>query len=81
MVRFWVRDNGDGVAPDFQDQLFQPFARLNQVSAEGYGLGLSIVRQIVEKLGGEVSVESKGTPGQGSIFSFTLKRAAPNPDD
>lgn len=78
MVRFWIQDNGDGILPDFQDQLFQPFARLNQVSAEGYGLGLSIVRQIVEKLGGEVGVESKGAPGQGSIFSFTLKQAGAN---
>jgi signal transduction histidine kinase len=67
---FGVRDNGRGLAPGEQDLLFAPFTRLDQVHIQGYGLGLSIVRYIVEKLGGEVGVESK--LGQGSVFSFTL---------
>ena len=69
-VRFWVRDNGAGIPLENQKQLFTPFVRLNQVHVEGYGLGLSIVRRIVEKLGGQVGVESK--VGQGSTFYFTL---------
>lgn len=70
MVRFWVRDNGPGIPPEDQSRLFTPFVRLDQVRAEGYGLGLSIVHRIVGKLGGQVEVESK--VGQGSLFSFTL---------
>jgi signal transduction histidine kinase len=72
MVQFWVRDNGAGITPEAQRQLFVPFARLNQVRIEGHGLGLSIVQRIVEKLGGRVAVESAGIPGQGSLFSFYL---------
>jgi signal transduction histidine kinase len=45
------------------------------VQEPGYGLGLSIVQRIVEKLGGQVGVESNGAAGQGSMFSFTLPRA------
>jgi two-component system sensor histidine kinase/response regulator len=71
-VRFWVRDNGAGLTPEEQVRLFTPFTRLDQVRARGHGLGLSIVRRIVEKLGGEVGVASEGVPGQGSVFSFTL---------
>jgi signal transduction histidine kinase len=69
-VRFWVRDNGEGLTAAQQAQLFAPFERLHQVRAEGHGLGLSIVRRIVEKLGGTVGVESQ--VGQGSCFSFSL---------
>jgi PAS domain S-box-containing protein len=72
-VRFWVRDNGQGLVPDQQRQLFIQFTRLHEISAEGYGLGLSIVRRIVERLGGEVGVESH--LGQGSTFYFTLPAA------
>lgn len=72
MIRFWVQDNGRGLEPSEQAQLFTPFTRLNQVCIEGYGLGLSIVQRIVDKLGGEVGVESQAVMGQGSIFWFTL---------
>ncbi len=71
-VRFWVRDNGPGLTPEQQACLFKPFIQLHQIRVTGHGLGLSIVRRIVEKLGGEVGVESKGIPGQGSLFFFTL---------
>jgi two-component system, sensor histidine kinase and response regulator len=70
---FWVRDNGLGLTPEAQARLFTPFTRLNQVRAKGHGLGLSIVRRIVESLGGRVGVESG--PDQGSRFYFTLKPA------
>ncbi len=77
MVRFWVRDNGNGLTPEEQARLFTPFTRLDQARARGHGLGLSIVRRIVEKLGGEVAVESEGVPGQGCVFSFTLSAPPP----
>jgi two-component system, sensor histidine kinase and response regulator len=75
MMRFWVHDNGQGVTPEDQARLFTPFTRLDQARAKGHGLGLSIVRRIVEKLGGQVGVESNGVPGQGSTFFFTLPGA------
>lgn len=76
IVRFWIRDSGPGISPEAQARLFTPFMRLDQVHARGHGLGLSIVRRIVEKLGGQVGLES--TAGQGSLFYFTLP-AAPDP--
>lgn len=68
-VRFWVRDNGPGLPEDVQPQLFSEFARFDETHT-GYGLGLSIVKRIVTKLGGEVGIES--APGHGSLFFFTL---------
>jgi PAS domain S-box-containing protein len=72
-VRFWVRDNGPGLSAEQRARLFTPFTRLHQARATGQGLGLSIVRRIMEKLGGEAWVESE--PGKGSTFGFTLPRA------
>jgi signal transduction histidine kinase len=73
-IRFWVRDNGRGLSPAEQGRLFTEFERLDQIRAVGHGLGLSIVKRIVEKLGGQVGVESE--VGVGSTFSFTLPAAA-----
>jgi PAS domain S-box-containing protein len=70
MVRFWVRDNGPGLTPDDQSRLFVPFTRLDPDLVEGNGVGLSIVQRIVERLGGQINIES--AVGQGSIFSFSL---------
>lgn len=69
-IRFWVRDNGIGLGENSRERLFTPFKRFNQLHATGHGLGLSIVKRIVEKLGGEVSAESDGK-GKGSVFGFT----------
>jgi signal transduction histidine kinase len=77
LVRFWVRDNGQGLTSDQQTQLFVPFTQLSQVRTKGHGLGLSIVFRIIGRLGGQVGVESKGIPGQGSLFFFTLPAATP----
>jgi signal transduction histidine kinase len=71
-VRFWVRDNGDGIPPAERARLFKMFSRLDQVHTKGHGLGLSIVQRIVHKLGGEVDVESER--GEGSLFWFTLPK-------
>lgn len=70
MIRFWVKDNGQGLSAEDQSKLFKQFPKLSQVRAEGHGLGLSIVRRIVTRLGGQVGV--KGEVGQGSTFFFTL---------
>jgi len=75
MVRFWVRDKGPGILPENQSHLFNQFTQLGQVHKPGHGLGLSIVRRIIEKSGGRVDVES--APGKGSSFFFTLP--APQP--
>ncbi len=72
-VRFWVHDNGPGLTPEDQKRLFIPFSQIGQSHEAGHGLGLSIVRRIVEKLGGQVGVESK--VGKGSSFYFTLPAA------
>lgn len=69
-VRFWVRDNGDGLTPEQQTQIFAPFTQFTNLRANGHGLGLSIVQRIMDKLNGEVGVESE--TGQGSTFYFTL---------
>jgi len=71
-ICFWVRDNGYGLTLEQQTRLFTPFTRLHQHTAEGHGLGLSIVRQIIEKLGGQVGVDSR--IGEGSCFYFTLPK-------
>jgi signal transduction histidine kinase len=69
-IKFWIRDNGQGIPPEKQQLLFTPFTKLSEVRVTGHGLGLSIVCRIMEKLGGDVAVESQ--PGHGSTFSFTL---------
>ena len=74
-VRFWIQDNGPGLTAEEQSRLFQPFERLGTQRATGHGLGLSIVRRIVEKMGGEVGVNCSGVPGEGCVFSFTLPLA------
>ncbi len=73
-IRFWVQDNGPGLSAEEQAKIFTPFTRLNKTQAKGHGLGLSIVQRIVEKLGGQVGVESEGVEGQGCVFWFTLPR-------
>jgi signal transduction histidine kinase len=77
MVRFWVRDNGPGFSQKERTQLFTEFKHLGQVNVQGFGLGLSIARRIITKLGGKVGVESDGVPGKGSIFHFTLPEYQP----
>lgn len=72
-VRFWVKDDGSGISAKNQTLLFRKFERLDQVKTEGYGLGLSIVERIIEKLEGDVGLES--VLGKGSKFYFTLPLA------
>ena len=77
MIRFWVCDNGEGLSAEQQSRLFTPFSRLNQARTKGHGLGLSIVARIMERLGGDVGVESE--VGKGSTFYFTLPVSGTSP--
>lgn len=71
-VRFEVADTGLGIAPDEQQCIFQAFYQTDIGAAlgEGAGLGLTISREFVRLMGGEISLESH--LGQGSVFSFSL---------
>ncbi len=68
----WVADNGQGIAPERLDAIFE--ARRSDSPGEHAGLGLAIVKSFVEAHGGRVWVES--APGQGSTFRFTLPERA-----
>lgn len=73
LVRLWVEDNGIGIPPELKERVFRVFERLNGSRYAGTGIGLSIVRKGVERMGGKVDVES--TPGEGSRFWIELKKA------
>jgi PAS domain S-box-containing protein len=71
-VRLWVEDNGIGIEPQYQEQIFGVFERLHGREAyPGTGIGLAIVRKGAERLGGQAGVES--TPGRGSRFWVELQ--------
>jgi two-component system, chemotaxis family, sensor kinase Cph1 len=68
---FYVRDNGMGIEPRHRDRVFGLFQQLD-ADAEGTGVGLALVKRIVELHGGRIWIESDGL-GQGSSFCFTLQ--------
>jgi PAS domain S-box-containing protein len=67
---FFVQDNGIGIDPRYLERIFNLFERLD-TSAAGTGIGLTIVRRIIEMHGGRIWAESEG-PGKGTTFRFTL---------
>jgi signal transduction histidine kinase len=78
-VRLWFADNGIGIPKDAQERIFKMFQRLDK-SYDGTGVGLTVVRKAVEKMGGRVGLESE--PGRGSRFWIELKAAGePKPSD
>lgn len=72
---YCVEDNGIGIAAEEREKIFEVFVRLNPQNCEGEGLGLTIVRQVLGRLGGDVWVES--TPGEGSRFYLALPAVRP----
>jgi signal transduction histidine kinase len=71
-VRLWFADNGVGIPKDAQKRIFKMFQRLDK-SYDGTGVGLTVVRKAVEKMGGRVGLESE--PGKGSRFWVELRAA------
>ena len=71
-LRVLVHDSGPGIDPARQARLFEPFERLGAeaTSVEGTGLGLALTKQLVERLGGAIGVET--APGRGSTFWIDL---------
>ncbi len=73
-IKFWLKDNGQGLPQEDMAGLFKPFPAFRD--ARGHGLGLSIVKRIIDRLGGTVA--SISTIGEGSCFAFTLPRSNPS---
>jgi signal transduction histidine kinase len=72
-----IRDNGNGIDPQYHDRIFRPFQRLHGREFAGTGVGLALCRRIVESHGGRIGVES--TSGHGSTFLLCLKPAEAMP--
>jgi len=66
----YVKDNGIGIEPQYQGRIFGLFEQLNP-TGDGTGIGLALVKRIVETHGGKIWVESEGI-GKGSVFCFTI---------
>jgi signal transduction histidine kinase len=73
MMRFHVKDTGFGIPSSEMENIFTPFYRLQHKgdTAEGIGIGLSVSRELIEAMHGEMGVES--VEGEGSHFWFDLK--------
>jgi len=70
--RFFVRDNGIGIDPQYHQKIFEKYQRIAGTTVEGTGLGLAIVERIITSHGGRVWVES--AKGRGATFYFTVPK-------
>jgi light-regulated signal transduction histidine kinase (bacteriophytochrome) len=72
---FSIRDDGSGIDPRYHERIFGIFQVLeHRPGTESTGIGLALVKKIVEDRGGEIWVESAGTPGEGTTFRFTWSK-------
>lgn len=78
-VLLYVRDNGIGMDPAVTERIFQPFQRLGNLKVPGAGLGLCIVKTVVEQYGGVITVYSQ--PGIGSTFYVRLPVVSSSPSE
>ena len=69
---FFVEDTGIGIRKEYQNNVFKIFSRLKQIEAEGTGVGLIIVKKIIEMHKGEIWIESPIAKGKGTRFCFTI---------
>jgi len=79
-LMFWVQDHGIGISTGHLSRIFEPFYQVDSSSTRtfrGAGLGLSLVKDLLDHLGGTIEVQS--SPGQGSRFTVTLPFRAPDP--
>jgi hypothetical protein len=70
---FSIRDNGQGISPEYHAQIFDLFKRLHGQDHPGSGIGLATCKKIIDQYGGRIWVESQ--PGSGATFFFTIPRA------
>ena len=72
---FYVKDNGIGIEPEYHERIFRLFDKLDSTS-DGTGVGLALVKRIIEFHGGRIWVESEA--GKGAVFYFTLPKNKTN---
>jgi CheY-like chemotaxis protein len=76
MLKFTIKDTGIGIPKEKMDQLFQPFSQLDNFMtrhSQGTGLGLTISKKLVNRMGGDIWVEHSGEPGATFVFTLTLE--------
>ena len=75
-IIFSVKDTGIGILPELQKKIFEPYYQINHktTSLQGMGLGLPIVKKVVDSLGGQIHIESNSAKVQGTVISVTLKK-------
>jgi signal transduction histidine kinase len=79
MLRLCVHDNGPGIAPECHDEIFLPGRRLPQAAGDGSGMGLAIVKQIVEHYGGAVWVDGECPTGTAIVLRLPIPTGEPLP--